>query len=361
MSFMPRASAPATGDPFALFRQYLTTERRASPHTVRAYLRDVGDFLTFARGDVSPPEPKRRGSTRAIVAEPEAPAEAPAAVPMSALTAQAARSFLASLYGRNDAVTIARKLSALRTFFRVLVRRRLMTQNPMTGLRPPKRAQRLPSFLGKEETGRLLDVVPEPASGVSLPGDVASPAIEARDQALFEVLYGGGLRISEACNLDVADVVPDGTGALVTIRQGKRSKDRIVPLGGKAWHAIEAYLPLRNNLLDAAASHGGIPEANALFVGSRGGRLDPRQARRQLHARTIAAGVRKATPHALRHSFATHLLGEGADLRAIQEMLGHASLRTTQRYAQVDIDHLMAVYDKAHPHATLPARSRTKP
>ncbi|HEY0712923.1 MAG TPA: tyrosine-type recombinase/integrase, partial [Polyangia bacterium] len=170
---------------------------------------------------------------------------------------------------------------------------------------------------------------------------------------------GSGLRISEACNLDVGDVVPDGSGALVTIRQGKRSKDRIVPLGGKAWQAITAYLPLREQLLPS--SDRVLATTTALFLGSRGGRLDPRQARRQLRARTIAAGGRKATPHGLRHSFATHLLGEGADLRAIQEMLGHSSLRTTQRYAQVDIDHLMAVYDKAHPHATLPTRARPKP
>ena len=324
---------PPTFDALAVFRQYLVSERRASAHTVRAYLKDAADFLASLAASVRP-----TGTA-------------------SDFTVAACRSFLASLYGKNDASTIARKLSSLRTFFRVLVRRRILAQSPMTGLRPPKRVKRLPPFLGKEETAQLLDA--------PLDSPLA-PAIAARDQALLEVLYGSGLRISEACQLDLGDIAPDDSGALVTVRHGKRGKDRIVPLGGKAWTAVEAYLPLRGQLLAAAPARATkrLPAPSALaalFLGARGGRLDPRQARRQLRARTIAAGVRDASPHALRHSFATHLLGEGADLRAIQEMLGHASLRTTQRYAQVDIDHLMSVYDKAHPHATVPARARPRP
>jgi integrase/recombinase XerC len=311
-------------EPLELFRQHLVSERRASPHTVRAYLKDAGDFLRHVRGGADDDQAS--------------------AISTDAFTVEACRTFLASLYGKNDATTIARKLSSLRTFFRILVRRRVIAHSPMTGLRPPKRVQRLPPFLGKEETARLLDTPPAQLA----------PAIAARDQALFEILYGAGLRISEACNLDLGDVNADGSGALVTVRQGKRGKDRIVPLGGTAWNALRAYLPLRAQLL--AETPPGAART-AIFLGHRGGRLDPRQARRQLRARTIAAGTREASPHALRHSFATHLLGEGADLRAIQEMLGHASLRTTQRYAQVDVDHLMAVYDKAHPHATLPARA----
>jgi integrase/recombinase XerC len=330
---MPSRSPEPAADPLALLRQHLVSERRASPHTVRAYLKDAGDLLAHVR--------VRLGLSDGGD-DPEA---APDPVPLAALTVEACRDFLASLYGRNDAVTIARKLSSLRTFFRVLVRRRVLPANPMTGLRPPKRTKRLPPFLGKEETARLLDQPP--------PGLL--PVIAARDQALFEILYGAGLRISEACNLDLGDVVADGAGALVTVRQGKRGKDRIVPVGAPAFRALQAYLPLREQLLSGAQP--GAAASAALLLGHRGGRLDPRQARRQLRGRTIAAGTREASPHALRHSFATHLLGEGADLRAIQEMLGHASLRTTQRYAQVDVDHLMAVYDKAHPRATLPARA----
>jgi integrase/recombinase XerC len=186
-------------------------------------------------------------------------------------------------------------------------------------------------------------------------GDQAIQATEqARDQALLEVLYGAGLRISEACHLDLDDVVPDEAGGRITVRQGKGRKDRIVPLGSKGWEAIQKYLPLRDALL---ASHKGkAVDSQALFLSRRGQRFGDREARRKLDRRELSTGVRRLPPHALRHSFATHLLGEGADLRSIQELLGHASLRTTQIYTQVDIDHLMAVYDKAHPRALLKTR-----
>jgi integrase/recombinase XerC len=298
-----------------LFRQHLVSEKRCSEHTVRAYLRDLEGLLAHVRGD-------REG--------PVATAE---------LDVAACRSYLASLHGANDPVTIGRKLSSLRTFFRLLVRRRLLASSPVAALRGPKRAQRLPAFLAKDEASRLLDA-PAPS------------AEEARDQALFEVLYGAGLRISEACNLDVGDVTPDGAGARVSVRQGKGRKDRIVPLGSKASRAIEAYLSQRTALLPE-----GSPEPHAVFLTARGRRLGPREARRRLARRQALTGVKRVSPHALRHTFATHLLGEGADLRAIQEMLGHASLRTTQRYAQVDIDHLMAVYDRAHPRAVATKRT----
>jgi integrase/recombinase XerC len=167
---------------------------------------------------------------------------------------------------------------------------------------------------------------------------------------LFEVMYGGGLRISEVCNLDVGDVESDGQGARVKVRQGKGRKDRVVPVGSKAWQAVQSYLPIRAAGF-AAATVSRRPDIAALFVSRRGRRLDPRIVRRMLARREGETGVPAVSPHALRHSFATHLLGEGADLRSIQEMLGHASLRTTQRYAHVNIDHLMAVYDKAHPRA----------
>ncbi len=311
-----------------LFRQHLVTEKRAPANTVRAYLADLDGLLRHARG-LRPP-----GSQ---ASEPVAPSD---------LDTIVCRSYLASLHGRNDPVTVGRKLSVLRTFFRLLVRRRLVARSPVGALRGPKRAQRLPSFLAKDEATRLL----APASDAAQP----QAAEEARDQALFEILYGSGLRVSEACNLDVGDVARDGSGARVTVRLGKGRKDRIVPAGSKAWRAIEAYLPRR------AALVRGVGTSSALFLTRRGRRLGPRQARRQLARREARTGVRSVSPHALRHSFATHLLGEGADLRSIQEMLGHASLRTTQRYAQVDIDHLMAVYDRAHPRATLSGAAKKR-
>ena len=270
---------------------------------------------------------------------------APQALTPADLSTPVCRSYLASLHGRNDPVTAGRKLSAMKTFFRLLVRRKLLTGSPVAGLRGPKRRPHLPAFLGKDEASRLLESA----------GDDAVQATEhARDQALFEVLYGAGLRISEACHLDLDDVVPDGGGARITVRQGKGRKDRIVPLGSKGWHAIQSYLPLRATLLAVHAA--GSVDSEALFLSRRGRRLSDREARRKLNRREIHTGVRRVSPHALRHSFATHLLGEGADLRSIQELLGHASLRTTQRYAQVDIDHLMAVYDRSHPRALLKTR-----
>jgi integrase/recombinase XerC len=290
----------------AAFRQFLTSEKRASPHTVRAYLRDVTELGEFARALLGHPPELRE------------------------LDVVACRSYLASLHGKNDAVTIGRKLSSLRAFFRVAVRRRLVRSSPVAALRGPKRARRLPSFLGKDDVSRLL------AEG--------TPAAVACERALFEVIYGAGLRVSEACALDVDDLTLGAADAGVKVRQGKGRKDRVVPLGSKAREALDAYLPMR-----VAAPTG--PHAAALFVSRRGRRLHPRAVRRLLARREQVTGTRPVSPHALRHSFATHLLGEGADLRAIQELLGHASLRTTQRYAHVDIDHLMAVYDKSHPRA----------
>jgi integrase/recombinase XerC len=304
-----------------LFRQHLETEKRSSPNTVRAYLGDLEAFFAYVR------------AARASAAGP---------LTVGEIDLTACRGYLASLHGHNDPVSVGRKLSSLRTFFRLLVRRKLATGSPVAALRGPKRARRLPTFLAKDETIRLL-------SGSS----GASAAEEGRDQALFEVLYGAGLRISEACNLDVGDITSDGSGGRVNVRQGKGRKDRIVPVGSKAWDALQLYLPLRAALLGKRPR-----DPHALFLSPRGRRLGPREARRRLTRREQLAGVKRVSPHALRHSFATHLLGEGADLRSIQEMLGHASLRTTQRYAQVDIDHLMKVYDRAHPRAVLPGAGK---
>ena len=312
-----------------LFGQHMAAERRASPHTLRAYLADLEDMLTFAA--------KARKEAEAQLQD----------VLLSDLDMMMCRSWLASLHGTNSGTSIARKLSVMRTFFRMLMRRKIVSSSPVAGVRGPKRAHKLPSFLDKDEAKQLLDVEGAPQV------QTATPAAEARDQALFEVLYGAGLRVSEACNLDLGDLVREGDGMVLNVRSGKGQKDRRVPVGRAAVAAIDAYLPLRGALLARKASMN--VALAAVFVSFGGKRLDTRQARRQLAHRELLAGVKAVSPHALRHSFATHLLGEGADLRSIQELLGHASLRTTQRYAQVDIDHLMAVYDKSHPRATTAA------
>jgi integrase/recombinase XerC len=306
----------------AAFRQFLIAEKRASEHTVRAYLHDVDELRAFARATLG--------------REPA----------LDELDVVLCRSYLASLHGRNDAVTIGRKLSSLRAFFRLAVRRRLCASSPVAALRAPKRSRRLPPFMGKEDVGRLLDG--KSADDASA-GDPVACALE---RALFEVIYGAGLRVSESCNLDVGDVEADGAGGFVRVRDGKGRKDRVVPLGSKARAALDAYLGHRSTRLAGAPAR---EDLSALFVTARGRRMGPRAVRRLLDRRELATDTPRVSPHALRHSFATHLLGEGADLRAIQEMLGHASLRTTQRYAHVDIDHLMAVYDKAHPRARNPS------
>jgi integrase/recombinase XerC len=303
-------------DAVAAFRDHLRSEKRASAHTLRAYLSDVEELGAFTR---------------------QLSGRAPT---LSDLDSIVCRSYLASLHGRNDAVTIGRKLSSLRAFFRFLVRRRLVSSSPVAALRAPKRSKRLPAFLGKDDVGRLLD------GGARSEDPPERAAARARDEALFEIIYAAGLRVSEACNLDVDDLTTSGASGEVKVRQGKGRKDRIVPVGRKAIAAVAAYLVHRTIWMAAASPRS---DRAALFVTPRGRRLGPRGVRRLLRAREIATGVRQVSPHALRHSFATHLLGEGADLRSIQEMLGHASLQTTQRYAHVNIDHLMAVYDKAHP------------
>jgi integrase/recombinase XerC len=308
----------------AAFRQYLTSEKRASEHTCRAYLHDVDELVAFAREKLGrEPEP-------------------------TALDLMLCRAYLASLHGRNDAATIGRKLSSLRAFFKLLVRRRMVAGSPVAALRAPKRAKRLPSFLGKEDVGRLLeggDRSPDASSDASN----ASREALACERALFELIYGAGLRVSEACNMDVDDVEREGAGGSVKVRQGKGRKDRVVPFGSKAGAALDDYMAHRAKLL--AGLRGRVQGGAPLFVSARGRRLDPRVVRRMLVRRGQLTGTPTISPHALRHSFATHLLGEGADLRGIQEMLGHASVRTTQRYAHVNIDHLMSVYDKAHPKA----------
>ena len=294
----------------ATFTTYLAVERHASPHTIDAYRNDLDDFAAFYRD-------KRKR-------EP-----VPAAIDVIDV-----RGFLAARFDRLERTSLARKLSCLRSFFRLCVRRGITRGNPARLVAAPKRRQPLPRFLPIDDVFRTLEA----------PAQVTPQGL--RDRALLEVMYGAGLRVSETVGLDLGDVDKDSAGgALVRVRRGKGSKERIVPLGRAAVAAIDAYLARRGELMTPAS------DAHALFVNQRGGRLTTRWVQQLTRRHSIAAGGAPATPHALRHSFATHLLDVGADLRAIQEMLGHASLSTTQRYTHVSLDHLMAVYDRAHPKA----------
>jgi integrase/recombinase XerC len=292
------------------FAEYLRVERALSPRTLDAYTRDLEAF----RADHA----RRRG------ADP-----LPARLDVIAI-----RGHLAALHASHDAASIARKLSSLRAFARFLVRRGVLADNPATGVRSPRRKKPLPRALTVDNTFALLD-------GAARSGDGDGP-LALRDRAILEVLYGAGLRVSEAVGLDLDDLDRQGEGmALLRIRHGKGDKERRVPLGGKSLAALEAYLEARPQL-------GG---GEAVFLNHRGRRLTVRAVQQHMRRDLTATIGGEATPHALRHSFATHLLDGGADLRAIQELLGHASLSSTQVYTKVSLDHLTRTYDAAHPHA----------
>ncbi|HET7876397.1 MAG TPA: tyrosine recombinase XerC, partial [Methylomirabilota bacterium] len=246
---------------------------------------------------------------------------------VEAVDARVVRAYLAWLHGRRlSKATIARRLASVRSCLRFLARRGVIEGNPARQVPSPRQGRRLPSFLPKDESTGLLDLPAEP-----------TPA-GRRDHALLELLYATGLRVSECCGLDVDDL-DRGQGTVRVL--GKGDKERVVPVGDAALQAIDAYLAVRG------------PGGGPLFRNARGGRLTPRSAHRIVRRRAREAGIiRRVTPHTLRHTFATHMLGEGADLRLIQELLGHSRLSTTQRYTHVSPEHLMKVYDAAHPRAT---------
>ncbi len=288
----------------AAFAAWLATEKNYSPHTVSAYSSDLAAFFTFCRqsgGDAG--------------------------------TASCVRAFAASLYGRNSARSMARKLSALRSFFRYLQKNGLFTGDPLTGLSGPRLERRLPGFLTVDEVFALLEA----------PGPEDSSF--RRDRAIMEMLYATGMRVSELTGSNLPDY--DLAAEMVLVR-GKGNKERLAPFGSAAKEALLHYLPERAQILAGTAG----TAAEALFVGSRGTRLSSRSVERLLVRYGRKAGIAATvTPHALRHSFATHLLEMGADLRTVQELLGHASLSTTQQYTHVDLAHLTRVYDAAHPQA----------
>ena len=287
------------------FETHLRDERNLSPHTCAAYLRDLRAFRAFLTEVLGWPDDGLKDLAR--------------------VDTIVVRRYLAHLYRTHRKSSMARKLASVRTFFRFLVREGLLEHNPGEGVATPKQDKYLPTTLSVDEIFALLDREP----GVK-------PQL-VRDRAIFELLYSCGLRISELTALNVSDL--DISRALVRVL-GKGRKERILPVGGKALAAISDYLALRDR--KAADS--------PLFLNARGGRLGQRSIQRNLKKHLLQAGIlSQASPHSLRHSFATHLLDGGADLRAIQELLGHASLSTTQKYTQVSVDHLMKVYDQAHP------------
>lgn len=285
----------------------------SSPHTVRNYRIDLLQFLDFLQR-VSPETP---GATRLDRVEP--------------LTI---RAFMASLRRRGrSAVTVARKVASLRSFFQFCCRRGRLGWNPAALVATPKIPKPLPRHLTVDQAFQLL-ATPQGGGPLVL-----------RDRAILELFYTSGIRLGELCGLTVDDV--DLDQRLVKV-MGKGNNERIVPVGRPAAEALSAYLAARDTLKRGKSSMYRGP----LFLNHRGGCLTPRGVERILEKYLRKSGMGKAiTPHGLRHSFATHLLQAGADLRVIQELLGHARLSTTQRYTHVNLDQLMAVYDKAHPKA----------
>jgi integrase/recombinase XerC len=289
------------------FRAYLEDLRGASRHTVRNYFDDLVAFETFLES----------AGLTVLTASP-----------------RDIRAYLATLAVDKAATTRARKLSSIRSFYRYLRRQGRITSSPAQLLRSPKLPQRLPKVIPIDELFAILGA-PSPKTVLGL-----------RDRAILEVLYGGGLRLSELCSLDVGDL--DREGAVVRVF-GKGAKERLCPLNPKAIVALETYLQRRGELL---ATPNPKQSPKALFLNARGGRLTPRSIERHLDRYVLQVAIaRKISPHALRHSFATHLLAGGADIRSIQELLGHASLSTTQRYTAVTFEQLQAIYDRAHPRA----------
>lgn len=278
------------------FLRFMEVERGASPHTLRAYRKDLELFFESSSGGLELGD---------------------------------VRGFVASEINRGQKKSSAsRRLAALRSFLKYLNREGLLKKNPARLISSPKLPKQLPRFLTVDEVFGLV----EKPGGFSF--------IEQRDRAMLELLYSSGLRVGELSGLNVEDVNLDE--GLVKV-MGKGRKERIVPVGSKAREALRSYLV--EKILQKKSD-------KALFVSRNGKRLDPRGVRRIVRKYSLALGIEgKVSPHTLRHTFATHLLQSGADLRVIQELLGHASLSTTQKYTHLDITHLMDIYDKAHPMA----------
>lgn len=298
---MATRTAQGTADAVDAFATYLRVERQASAHTRRAYLADIRQFLTAA------------GESR-----------------LEAIPPDAVRRWLRALDGSAERSSIARKLAAVRGFFRFCTRTSRVARDPTAGIATPKVRRTLPVHLSLDDVDRLLA------------GPAGDRLTGLRDRAMLELLYSSGLRVSELTGLDWERLDVE-SGAVRVL--GKGRKERVVPVGRPALRALAGYRT-------ACAGAGMETRRGPVFRNYTGGRLTARSVERLMRRYVATCGTpTRATPHALRHTFATHLLGAGADLRAIQELLGHTSLTTTQRYTHVDLRRLMDAYDRAHPRA----------
>ena len=319
------------------FLDYLKFERRFSEHTAKCYGADLTQFCEFLRGrsesggiDEESMSPVHHdGGTGTAVAT-----QVDVRIDQLLLSTQtdALRAYLAFLNEKDySKATVARKLATLRSFYKFLVKRSHITSNPVVSIRTPKQEKRLPRFLEYDEIKRLLATPP------------VNTWLGARDRAMLETLYSTGIRVSELVALNMDDI--DFLGEVVHVR-GKGKKERIAPIGSSALQTIQHYMEYRNK---RAQSNGNF-DAKVLFVNKHGRRLSTRSVRRKMDKYLKIAGLDPAiSPHTLRHSFATHMLNNGADLRSVQELLGHQSLSTTQIYTHLTTRKLKEVYDGAHP------------
>lgn len=340
-------------DAIEKYLHYLRNARDASPHTLRSYRLDLELFLAY----LTPPGTKE--------------------VLLTSVDHRVIREFMGDEHDQGlERSTIARRLAAIRSFFKFCVREGMLRDNPARLVATPKLPKRVPSVLSAEEMNTFLDqlarmepdeLAKQTAAGGRRKQETKTPprrpgvrAVEARllvrrDRAILELLYASGLRVSELTGLNLADI--DRHEQMLRVR-GKGRKERIVPYGSKAAAALDAYWPVRDPLLLKTGRHARhrkdrpAHDSEAVFLNHAGQRLTPRSVERLLKKYVRLVNVNwDLHPHSLRHAFATHLLADGADLRAIQELLGHVSLSTTQRYTHATIRQLMDVYDKAHPRA----------
>jgi len=313
------------------FLSYLENERNFSAHTIRSYASDLVQFVEFLTADGAPPAVPATASDHDGAGEGAAGAD-PDTVSqrLRQVTPVDLRRFLAILrraeYSRS---TIARKIATLRSFYKFLAREGVTDHNPVKAIRTPRQEKRLPKFLRPAEVERLL-AAPD--------GD---DLLTLRDAAMLEVLYSTGVRVSELVGLDLEDIDP--IAEVVRVR-GKGRRERLAPLGSYALRALNRYLEAR--------AEADVKDADAVFLNRHGRRLAARSVRRKLAKYLAVAGLDPSvSPHTLRHSFATHMLERGADLRAVQELLGHRSLSTTQIYTHVTASRLKEIYESAHPRA----------
>jgi integrase/recombinase XerC len=308
------------------FLQYLKLEKHFSDYTIKSYGADLIQFGQFLAGEIgrAPGAPEPAKCSMEQIDERTIKCEA-----------VLVRDFLAYLYGQNyTKSTTARKLATLRSFYKFLIRRSLVAASPLITIRTPKQEKRLPKCLDLEQVQKLLDAPGE--------GDILS----ARDKAMLEILYSSGIRVSELVELEMQDL--DLIEGVLRVR-GKGRKDRLTPIGSQAIKAVQRYFELR--AIDGRSQG---PHAHRVFLNKHGESLSTRSVRRKLDKYLVSSGLDPGiSPHTLRHSFATHLLNNGADLRSVQELLGHQSLSTTQVYTHLTTSRMKEVYDQAHPRAAV--------